>query len=104
MGAVTKRLVRGAAASAERERPLRELIGGAVPIDHLAVATFDQIRTVLLHFVRRHSTPPRSHETFEPSRPATCVRRPHVIRAVTARSTSGAPGGVWRAVMRAMMC
>ena len=45
--AVAERLVRRPAAAAQRERPLGDLIGVAVPVDQRHVVAFDQIRTVL---------------------------------------------------------
>src|SRR5581483_5040272 len=54
VGAVAERLVGRAAAAAQRERPLRDLIFVAVPVDELHVVAVDAIRAVLPHRNRRH--------------------------------------------------
>ena len=55
MRAVAERLVRRPAAAAQRERPLRDLILVAVPVDQRHIVALDEIRTVLPHLDRRHS-------------------------------------------------
>src|SRR6185436_12698122 len=54
VGAVAERLAMRVAAPAQRERPLRNLVLVAHPIDQRHIVAFDQIGSVFSHFDRRH--------------------------------------------------
>src|SRR6478672_2961296 len=66
VGAVAERLVGRAAASAQREWPLGNLIGVPIPIDDRHVITFDEIRTVLPDLDVRHPVNLLSRGTAPP--------------------------------------
>src|SRR5579864_3330290 len=58
--AVAERLGGGAAAAAQREGPLRNLVGIAVPVDDRHVVAFHQVRPVLSDLDRSHPVTPFS--------------------------------------------
>src|SRR6266852_213950 len=58
MRSVTERLLRRSAASAQRERSARNLIGVPVPIDERHIVALDQIWSILSHFDIRHLSAP----------------------------------------------
>src|SRR5437588_8137914 len=54
--AITKRLGRRAAATAERNRFARQFVSRAIPVQYLNIIAFDEIRSVLADFDGGHDS------------------------------------------------